>query len=151
MCVWLHPWTLMRVCATGHQVPPFWSLGALLTAWCKTQDTSMMQCARCVRGTRRDMVEHMLMQSNSVQQIECTRVLVQAPWLFDPATHPQLVAGQIVQQGNTLPLNFFACQPRMHLLFLYSYPPSKLICIVYSMLCVAVGMTVGLLQGTSPP
>ena len=34
---------------------------------------------------------------------------------------------------------------------LYSSSAAKLICTVYSVYCVAVGMTVGLLQGRSPP
>ena len=51
MCVWLHPRTLMHMCAASHHVAPFEVLGLCSAAWRKTQDTSVMQCARCAGGT----------------------------------------------------------------------------------------------------
>ena len=57
----------------------------------------------------------------------------------------------IVCMHCILPPDFFYMSAMDAVSMLYSSPPSKLTCTVYSMYCVAVGMTVGLLQGKSPP
>ena len=56
----------------------------------------------------------------------------------------------IVCMHCILPPDFFYMSAMDAVSMLYSSPPSELTCTVYSMYCVAVGMTVGLLQGTSP-
>ena len=56
----------------------------------------------------------------------------------------------IVCMHCILPPDFFYMSAMDAVSMLYSSPPSKVTCTIYSMYCVAVGMTVGLLQGTSP-